>query len=64
MRSKKLLAMGLLSTLVLTGMPVNVLTSYAAETDVSQLVQEASTTFTFTETGINTLSGSEDAYKI
>ncbi len=56
--------MGLLSTLVLTGMPVNVLTSYAAETDVSQLVQEASTTFTFTETGINTLSGSEDAYKI
>ena len=64
MRNKKLLAMGLLSTLVLTGMPVNVLTSYAAETDVSQLVQEASTTFTFTETGINTLSGSEDAYKI
>lgn len=56
--------MGLLSTLVLTGMPVNVLTSYAAETDVSQLVQEASTTFTFTESGINTLSGSEDAYKI
>ncbi len=64
MRNKKLLAMGLLSTLVLTGMPVNVLTSYAAETDVSQLVQEASTTFTFTESGINTLSGSEDAYKI
>ena len=64
MRNKKLLAMGLLSTLVLTGMPVNVLTSYAAETDVSQLVQEASTTFTFTESGINTLSGLEDAYKI
>jgi|GEM_PF-2750005 len=64
MRNKKILAMGLLSTLVLTGMPVNVLTSYAAQTDVSQLVQEASTTFTFTESGINTLSGSEDAYKI
>lgn len=64
MKAKKVMAMGLLSALVISGMPVNVLSSYAAETDVSQLVQEASTTFTFTETGVNTLSGLEDAYTI
>ena len=56
--------MGLLSTLVLTGMPVNVLTSYAADTDVSALVQEASATFTFADSGVSASSTSEDAYKI
>lgn len=63
MKAKKIMAMGLLSALVISGMPVNVLQSHAA-TDVSQLVSEASTTFTFTSSGVSALSGSEDAYSI
>lgn len=61
---KKTVAIVLLTAMILTAMPVNMMQVYAANTNVSALIQEATTTFTFTDSTVNAIGGSEDSYKI